>query len=89
MKRATQRALQERRLLGGTSTVVRVGRHGVIGGAIGAAALGTTTAHAALDTTAVTDEISAQKSNVEAVGVVILAVLAVVAGVALLRRVVR
>ena len=53
MKRVTQRALQERRLLGGTPTVVRVGRHGVIGGAIGAAALGTTTAHAALDTTAV------------------------------------
>ncbi|MFT0140793.1 major capsid protein [Alcanivoracaceae bacterium MT1] len=89
MKRATQRAPQERRLLDG-SPVVRMGRNGVIGGGIaGAAALGTTTAQAAIDVTPVKEEISAQQGNVEEIAISFLIVLAVVAGFFLLRRVVR
>ena len=46
-------------------------------------------ASAAVDPTAVTTEISANSSNIETVGAAILVVLAVIAGVSLLRRVIR
>lgn len=58
-----------------------------------AAAMGfgvaTTGSHAAMDMTETVSAISAQTANVETIGIAILGVLVVIAGISLLRRVVR
>lgn len=65
------------------------GRHLYLAGGTAMALAVTGPANAAIDTTAVTDAISAQSNNVEIIGGVVLGVLAVIAGVMYLRRVVR
>jgi hypothetical protein len=49
----------------------------------------TSGAHAAMDMTETVSAISAQTANVETIGIAILGVLVVIAGISLLRRVVR
>ncbi|MCU5784837.1 hypothetical protein MA04_04137 [Alcanivorax balearicus MACL04] len=89
MKRATQRALQERRLLGG-SPVVRLGRNGVIGGGVaGAAALGATTAQAAVDVSGTVTEIEEGKQSANDIGLAVLSFIGLVLVFMLLRRAMR
>ncbi|WOD27145.1 major capsid protein [Alloalcanivorax xenomutans] len=89
MKRATQRALQERRLLGG-SPVVRLGRNGAIGGGVaGAAALGATTAQAAIDVSGTVTEIEEGKQSANDIGLAVLSFIGLVLVFMLLRRAMR
>lgn len=65
------------------------GRHLALVGGTAVTGLMSSAANAAVDLAPVTTEISAQQSNVETIGGVILVVMAVIAGVAILRRVIR
>lgn len=65
------------------------GRHLYLAGGTAVALAATGPANAALDTSAVTAAIDAQSTNVEAIALSVLGVLAVIAGVMYLRRVVR
>lgn len=56
-------------------------------GGVGTALIATAS-NAALDVSALSTDITAQKSNIETLGLAILAVLVVLAGIALLRRVI-
>lgn len=66
--------------------IQKKGRHLAL---VGGTALYAGAANAAIDTTAVTDSITSQSSNVELIAVAVLGVLAVIAGVAYLRRVIK
>lgn len=65
------------------------GRHLYLAGGTAVALAATGPANAAIDTAGVTTAIEGQSSNVEVIAVAVLGVLAVIAGVSYLRRVVR
>ncbi|KGD60739.1 hypothetical protein T9A_02216 [Alcanivorax jadensis T9] len=65
------------------------GRHLYLAGGTAMALAATGPANAAIDVAGVTSEITGQSANVELIAVAVLSVLAVLAGVTYLRRVVR
>lgn len=70
---------------------VKSKKKGVIAATAAAAtfALANTGAHAAMDVTEVTTGLTAQVANIETIGIAILGVLVVIAGLSMLRRIVR
>ncbi|KYZ87424.1 hypothetical protein A3Q32_12380 [Alcanivorax sp. KX64203] len=84
-----KRAMQKHRR-GGGATLVRVGRTGLISGGIaGGAALGTTTAHAAIDVSGVTQEINDNQGSATEIGLAVISFLGLILAFFLLRRAVR